>query len=449
MLESLKSTANRYEVLGITENPFKISPLFRDFHNRKLCENHEKLLVIPQELEKTMQILPIIKDRRALVYGCYGVGKTSLTDLILYLCYHYHNRFCVRTIVTEDNVSRAINEVLLTLCFDIIEEITTRTIKKPGDFVRKYFINQRHGDLLLTSIARLIGPYVEKSQSTSKKKRNPTVKAQVAGLGFAYDIGTEIEIRKEIQSYVEVLSIKAIGKYMSDFHKIVQEMGYKDIVIFIDEADHLGDIEVFLKMLTRAREILFSDGYTFFIAGSPEIARHTESIGSIFDKTIFVSPASFESMKEVLDKRIRAQNHSLSVTKLFTKESLEIIHESTKGVRKQFIRLAENAMDIAATDNSSKIKAHHVLEALNETKDKIAFTLKDNQIKTLKGLANLDFTSSSSKELQKLSGLSRSSLSKILRNLTDLGYVIKEKRGNKVLYAVSSAYLPYFESKKN
>ena len=151
MLENLKTRENRYKSLGLKENPFKIVPLFRDFHNRELCEYHEKLLVIPTELEKTMQILPIMADRRALIYGCYGVGKTSLADLILYLSYHYHKRFCIRTIVTEDNVARSINEVLLTLCFEIMEEIQRKTLKKPIEFIKKYFIDQRHGDLLLTS----------------------------------------------------------------------------------------------------------------------------------------------------------------------------------------------------------------------------------------------------------------------------------------------------------
>ena len=82
--EDLKKIGFQYSKFGISENPFKIDPLFRNFHDKKLCIQQEALFVPPTKFKKHLKTLCRLNDRRCLIYGGYGVGKTSMIDLILY-----------------------------------------------------------------------------------------------------------------------------------------------------------------------------------------------------------------------------------------------------------------------------------------------------------------------------------------------------------------------------
>ena len=144
--EELKSSQFRYSTLGLVDNPFKIAPLFRDFRNHNLCTQEEQLFVPPTSVNDHLQTICHLKERRCLIYGGYGVGKTTLIDLVLYLAYNFHNRFCVRVIVTEDNVARAINELLLSLCLEIIEELSNRSIVAPIISIQKWLLEKKFGD---------------------------------------------------------------------------------------------------------------------------------------------------------------------------------------------------------------------------------------------------------------------------------------------------------------
>lgn len=447
MFELAKQTKNQYRILGLTENPFHIAPLFKDFRNLSLCQQHEKLFVPPTELNSHIPILANLKNRRVLVYGCYGAGKTSFVDSLLYLGYNFHKRFCVRSIITEENIARAINEFLVSLCFEIVDEISNKNLTQPITYFKKWLTKKRYHDSLLSNLARLIGHYSEAEEKITREKRKGSLKVQPGGLGIGYDMEAEIEIRKSIQSYIEILPMKTIGRYLNQFLEIVSQMGYSDIVIFIDEADHISKIDQFIKMLTKSREILFAEGYTFFVSGSPEIAHYTESIGSIFDKTLFVGPADYPSFCSILEQRIKACSPSKGL-ELFSTEALKTIYEVSRGIRKQFLRLAENALDNAAMQSATKIEVVHTVEAVHQNQDRIAGNLGLTQRRVLKVLANLGPSSPSRTELQKLTNLTRSALAKILKALSEENYLVYKKQGRQILYSISSIYLPYFENEK-
>lgn len=446
--KELKSPEFRYTNLKLSENPFKIDPLFRDFRNKQICNKEEILFVPPVSLDYHLQSVCHLKDRRCLIYGGYGVGKTTLVDLVLYLAYNFHNRFCVRVIVTEDNVERAINELLLSLCIEIIEEISYRSMSKPIVSIHRWLLERKFGDTLLTSMAKLIGRYTEEQSHVSKSKKKNSIKVSPGGVGAIRSAEEEIQTRRTIQSFVDVLPMRSIGGYLEDMLAMVEKMGYRDIVIFIDEADHLGPIDEFLRMLTKAREVLFAKGFTFFVAGSPEIARHVEAMGIIFDKTLFLEPTTQLEFEEILTCRIRADNPKLTIHDIFDQQALKAIFETTKGMRKQFIRLAENSLDIAVAKKIKKVNYQCVLEAIGSSKDQIRLTLSASQSVVMKSLAKLGPSSPSEESLQKMTKLKRAALRLVLEELTNQGYLIKEKQGRRSLYTIASTYKPYFVVEK-
>lgn len=448
-LDGLKDPGFKYTNFQLPENPFTIDPLFRDFRDKKLCHEQEKLFIPPTNLKRHLQTICRLKDRRCLVYGGYGVGKTSLIDLILYLSYNFHNRFCLRVIVTEDNVERAINEMLLSLCLEIISEISHRSVLHPIKSLQKWMIERKFGDSLLTAMAKLIGRYTEEKTKVKKNKDKTHLQGSPLGIGINVDIEQEVETRRSIQSYVDILPMRHVGSYLEDMLLIVQKLNFQDIVIFIDEADHLGRIDAFLRMLTKAREVLFARGITFYIAGSPEIARHIESIGIIFDKTLFLEPADYAEFEQLLNHRIRFYNPELSLSNIFDKKSLALIYEATKGIRKQFIRLAENALDIASGCNTHQVNELHVIDAIGMGQDQIQLTLSSSQTKVMEKLAQFRTISPSDREFQTAVDLKRESLRLLLEDLTKQGYVKKERKGRRCIYSIAAPYKPYFTKRNN
>lgn len=442
--QKYKKESNKYSSLGIRENPFSISPLFRNFKNNSLCQKEEMLFTIPNDLDQEIEILISMYNCRVLVYGLYGVGKTSLVDFILYLSHNFHRHFCTRVIITQDNVQRAIQEMLFTLTMDIISEITQKSILHPIQSLKKWWAEKQHNDALIDSMFKLVGTYSENMEEKQLTKNKKSLQIVPQGIGASYSFEKEIEIRKSIQAYVEILPLRKITEYMEQFLEIVQAIGYKDIFIFVDEADHLEKTDEFIRMLTKAREVLFSSGYSFFIAGSIQLARYLESMGTIFDKTILVQPANWFSFLDTIEKRLQAQNCDLKALDVFEEKALQMIHSKSKGVHKSFLRLAQNALDRAAIENSNKINVKHCEYVLATAKDEVTHLLKETHIKILKYLAKNSSSSPSNQAFQDAIQLKRVQLRSILEDLLLQNYLHKEKKGRESYYSLSAQYLPYF-----
>lgn len=77
---NLKKSKNPYECFNLKGNPFSIAPLFRNFKDANECELEENLFILPPKLEMDLEILLDTEDQRILIYGFYGIGKTSFAD---------------------------------------------------------------------------------------------------------------------------------------------------------------------------------------------------------------------------------------------------------------------------------------------------------------------------------------------------------------------------------
>jgi hypothetical protein len=171
------------------------------------------------------------------------MGKTTLVDFFLYLAHNYHHRFCTRVILTDGNLERSIGELLYSLCLDIISEIASKPWIHPISSIRKWIVENRHGDTLLENLSCLLGKYSEIKETTESHKKSSKLRIAPGNLGGEWNQEEEVQIRKAIQSYVDVLPLRKVVEYLRDFRLIVQQLGFRDIVIFIDEADHLPDID--------------------------------------------------------------------------------------------------------------------------------------------------------------------------------------------------------------
>lgn len=443
----IKANHNIYSIMGFATNPFSITPLFRSFKSLRECEKDEKLFILPESVTRELNIFTRLENKRVLVYGHYGVGKTSLVDFIMYINYHYRHKFCVRLIITEDNVQQAMNEILLNICQEILSELANKRITQPISAIRKWIAEQHYSDLLLENILKLMGSYEETKEQSQVQRKKSNVSLAPQGVGVAQSNEEEIHLRKTIQSYVQVLPMRKIIEYLELFYEIIQKLGFQEIVIFIDEADHLENIDRFLSLLTKAREILFSRGYTFFVCGSIEIAKFAESMGSIFDKLFVVQPADRILFQEILEARIKVANPQLSIFDIFEHKALDMLYEFSNGIQKYFIRMAENALDMAVSRGEKKIDEKHCTQVLESNKDSVSISLSDTELAIMDHLSQKGASSSSDLKFQKDVNISRAQLRKILDDLFQRGYLHKEKKGRRNYYALTAQYFPYFSNR--
>lgn len=443
--DKFKRTTNPYTIVGLAENPFNVSPLFERFRDKKLCIKDEKLFVLPEKLERELEILLSLKDRRVLPCGAYGVGKTTFLNFLMYLSFHYHKRFPTKIIITSENVEKASNELLFTLCIDIIDIIKQIAFTRPMNALRRLVVSLKHRDYLFDTLGRVIGSYEEEESRAKKRIGKIEAKFEPGGIGADYERLSENTLITSIKSFVESLPMKKIGEYLDSFALIVKELGYEEILITIDEADHLPNIDEFLSLVTRSRLIFFTSGYSFLVAGSPEIAHHTKVMGTVFDKTLFLEPCSREFLKEVFNKRINALNSSIRINNLFEKDTVDEIYSYSQGILKYAIRLAENSLDECITRREKKVTRRHIMDAIGKGQNEIKKMLSTTEMGVLSLLSEVGESSPSTKTLQNSSGMSRSSLYRILESLAEKGFVRRRKEGKKIYYAILPAYKNYFK----
>lgn len=325
-----------------------------------------------------------------------------------------------------------------------MQEIKQRRLTKPLELIHKWVIEKRYGDALFDNMIRLAGTYTEKVEDSKIRTSQKGGNMGLGGIGVHLQYEEQIERRRCIQNYVQVLPMKNIAQYLADFLEIVTQIGYENITIFLDEADHLGKLDEFLRMLTRSREILFTKGYTFFVAGSVEVAKYTEAVGAIFDKIVFIPPLSKDTFKRFLQNRVHQVNPKINIEAIFEEAALDFIFEKSNGISKTLLRLAENALDFAASKKDTKVTALHCIESQDTDYNKIEQMLKKSHLVILKYLATVVYSSASDENLQKLAGVKRIQLRNLLEELLQLGYVRKESRGRTKYYSISSQYKTYF-----
>jgi energy-coupling factor transporter ATP-binding protein EcfA2 len=440
----IKATQNLYAPVGFDKNPFSITPLFRSFKSLVECQKDEKLFVLSEALAREINILSRTDNKRVLVYGHYGVGKTSLVDFIMYIAYHYRHKFCVRLIINEDNIQQAIGEILLNICQEILSELASKKISQPFSALKKWVAEHHYADLLLESMLKLMGSYQETSDEVKVKTKKTSLGLAPSGIGINRAYEQEIHLRKTIQSYVQVLPMRKTIEYLELFYEIIQRLGFQEIVVFIDEADHLENIDRFLGWLTKARELLFAKGYSFFVCGSLEIAKFAEAMGAIFDKLLLIPPADQILFHEILEARIQSINPNCGLLDLFETDALAMLYQVSNGVQKHFIRMAENALDLAVSMGARKISQHHCLQIVESNKDSVSINLSDIQFAVMDYLGHNGARSSSDSQFQDAVHISRAQLRNILDELFAGGYLYKEKKGRKNYYTITSRYLPYF-----
>jgi type II secretory pathway predicted ATPase ExeA len=428
----------KFEQFGFKKNPFSIYPLFTDPKNDQICSRDKGLFVRRPQADDAIKAFG--SGRRILIYGEVGSGKSSILNMLLYVARSRQRHMSVRVLISEQNVERAVQEILYTVCMEIIREVKQRKISRPIDSIKKWLVEKRKSDDFYDYMARLIGGFEE--ETTVKKTTTGSVggtigTGAVPGGSLSGRAESEETIETKFKSRVENLPAKVVESYFQDMIQAVEKIGYEGIAFGVDEADHIADIKKVVAMLTVARGIFFaSDKQIFIVAGSSELSKRTDVMRGVFDSMIFVEDVSLDVMKRILDKRIRLENGKLSLSSTFEEKAVDAIYSYSGGLPKDGLRLAANALTEAAIENEVPVKQAQVKRARSRSIAHLSEMLEPNELKVFEALGEIGESSPSSDKLQKATHLSRQQADRILRDLSSRHIIRRRKEGKLFKYYV-------------
>lgn len=428
----------KFDQFGFKRNPFSIYPLFSDPKNDEICTRDKGLFVRRPQADDAIKAFG--SGRRILIYGEVGSGKSSILNMLLYVARSRQNYLPVRVLISEQNVERAVQEILYTVCMEIVRQVKQRKISHPIDSIKKWFIEKKKSDDFYEYMSRLIGGFEEETivKKTSTGSVGGTIGTGAApGGSLSGKAEREETTETRFKSRVESLPAKVVESYFQDMIEAVEKISYEGVAVGLDEADHIEDISKVVGMLTVARGIFFaSDKQIFVVAGSSELSKRTDVMRGVFDSMIFVEDVSLDVMKRILDKRIRFENGKRSLNSTFEERAIDAIYSYSAGLPKDSLRLAANALTEAAIENEVPVKQAQVQKAQSRSIAHLSETLEPNELKVFEALGEIGESSPSSENLQKASHLSRQQVDKILRELHGRHIIRRRKEGKLFKYYV-------------
>ncbi len=428
----------KFEKFGFKTNPFSIYPLFSDPTNDVICKRDRELFVRTPAAEDAIKALG--SGRRILIYGEVGSGKSSILNMLLYVARTNKKYLSLRILMSEQNVERAVQEILYSVCMEIVHEVKQRKITRPLDAIKRWLVEKRRSDDFYDYMARLIGPFEQEttlSKTTIGSIGGSLGTGAVPGGSISGNVENEETTETKFKSTVESLPAKVVESYFQEMIQAVEKIGYEGIAIGLDEADHIGEVNKVVAMLTITRGIFFlSDKQMFIVAGSTELSKKSNVIRGVFDSMILVEQVSLQEMKRIFDKRIKLENNKSSLNSTFEEKAVDVIYKYSDGLLKDGLRLAANSLTEAVIENEIPVKQAQVQKAQSRSITHLSEALEPNELKVFEALEEVGESSPSSSDLQKASQLSRPQVDKILRDLSNRHIIRRRKEGKIFKYYI-------------
>ncbi len=436
-LDDLIAKGKDYSKFGFKKNPFSIRPLFNNYMDLDKCKEEKELFIVTEESEILYKIFDL--DRRILLWGDIGVGKTTLINMILYISLSEKKWFPIRIIISEKNIGRTVQEILYSLCFEIMNELEALSISKPLKSLKNWILKQRSSDSLYEIMLKMMSNSFE--EETVKKHKEPLDRKVKRTLKERVGFSIDEEVIKSLKTYVENSPPSIIKENLKSLGELVEKMGYGGIIFAIDEADHIEDMKSVVSALTTARDIfLASNKYTFIFCGSPELIsydRKKERFG-IFDTEVHVKQLKDTQIGEILLRRIKKERNGDSVTldSVFDNATLKTLYLNADGKIKIALKIAQNSLDEALYNKHDKIYEEDIKNTLGRMKATIETKLTETEMIVLQGLSEFGKPMSPSDvEFQIKTKSSRPTLQRTLSSLHRKGLVNITKEGKKTLYS--------------
>jgi len=434
--------------LDLKGNPFEDFERFEETLDEETISRHKALFKDRVEIiQKLLLGITSSSSCKVVIHGELGVGKSSLLNRVLYDI-REARYFAVKYKVSEasaENMQMFERELLKTFG----EEITREALrsKRFRGFLESIIKAETKRDLKRLSLLAML---YSSGQITVKE-------GNVETAGLSASVGIPIlraDVSGEEQKYIEVTRVETLShmvfeRLLRDGIGLLKELGYKGVVIAIDEIDKLEE-KLESRILTLVKDTFYPTALCHLL-----LVMKTRDGRKMIHPDIFfyerTHPLAKRYVFEFLEElyRSKAIDEKKHLTSLIRKKLLDEIYEKNTGsirpILKELSTCLITAVILGKTSIDEEIyKQTKVTDALHAYVK--ALRPGEPEYKILSYLLTNKETYSRDEQLSKHSGLAKSALSSKLRTLSARDILISRKKGKKLIFSIDPSIRATVES---
>lgn len=242
----------------MTANPFEDFELFEETLNKETIKKHELFFKDRKEITKQLLLgITTSSSYKAVLDGEAGVGKSSLLNKVLHdlredgyfaVKYRVNDASAVNPKTFERELLRAFGE-----------EIPREALRNKGflDRLKSIVQMETRGDLRRHSILAVL--YSSDQLTIREGKVEATGLSVTVGVPFLNATVSDQEQMQIEVARVETLSHPVFERLLRDGVSLLKELGYKGVVIAIDEIDKLEE-KLEGRILTLVKDTFYPTG---------------------------------------------------------------------------------------------------------------------------------------------------------------------------------------------
>ena len=434
--------------LNLRANPFQDFELFEETLDEKTIDGHKALFKNRKEIiQKLFLGITTSTSYKVVLHGEVGAGKSSLLNRVLHDV-RKAGYFAIKYRLSEasaKDVQMFERELLKTFG----EEITRETSRNKSfrNFLESIIKSGTKRDLKQLSVIAML---YSSGQITIKEGKVETD-------GLSATIGIPIlkaDISGEEQKYIEVTRVETLShmvfeRLLRDGISLLKELGYKGVVVAIDEIDKLED-----KLEARILTLVKDTFYPTALCHLSLVMKTRDGRKMIHPDIFFYEPIHplakryvFEFLEELY--MLEAIDKNKKLTSLTQKTLIDQIYENNDGsvrsILKELSACVITAIMLGKTYIDDEVyrrtKATDALQAYVK-----ALRPSEPEYKILSYLLRKRETYSRDEELSKYMGLAKSALSSKLRLLSARNILISRRKGKKLILSIDPSVREMVES---
>jgi hypothetical protein len=424
--------------MNLTANPFEDFELFEETLDKETIEKHG--LFFKDRKEITQQLLLGIttsSSYKVVLHGEVGVGKSSLLNKVLYDL-REGGYFAVKYRVNEASaVDAKTFERELLRAFG--EESPREALRSKGflDRLKSIVQLETRGDLRQFSILAVLR---SADQLTIREgKVEATGLSVTVGIPFlSAQVSDQEQMQVEV-ARVETLSHPVFERLLRNGVSLLKELGYKGVVIAIDEIDKLEE-KLEGRILTIVKDTFYPTGLCHIL-----LVMKTRNGRKPIHPDIFgyenVHPLPKAHVLEFLQElyKSKAINKNQPLSTLISPSLLNERYEENKGIIRLILKDLSACVIRAMVTGKNFIdrQVYQQTKATDALQDYLrALQPRETEYKILSYLLKKEETYARDEDLSKVIERGKSVQSQKLHALEARGILISKKRGKNRIFSI-------------
>ena len=443
-LKSFNIETTLKEHFNLSANPFTPQELFYEGISEPEAQKHD--VIFQDRRELLQQLLISIQGQascKAVLFGDRGVGKSSLMNLILFSL--ARERYLTMKIsITQEDVEsellhkKILRELATTLIANIIETTGTNW-EGVKTRIRALFKRKAMNQLeVVSTLSFLFSGDQVSFEETAAEKTGETFRLGPQALGFS-TASEEVHAARALISYSRIPP-RDFRRLLGSAYGAVQEFGYQGIVLALDDADKLDDLQLEQALLRLLKDAFYPEArYHLLVACARDII---EARARNLFTYHFVDVLPRNDLMAALDQMYRAFALSPgSIFDYFDQDCLDEIYTHSQGLLRDAILACQEALTTACIEGKSKVD----LDALRhiQVPDELAAKLElldrqSTEWRVLGYLRDRGESYASDPDLQRATQVTQSRLSQILKALEQEQVLVSRRQGKQKMYELRS-----------